>query len=149
MKQYDLQIKVLKILSLLIILTGIISILNSSLKTITGNVINEELNLGSSILGLILIIGGLVLFLASKKGGGGDGLVKIISSKRFEKSIKKQPKEDIERALEKLGTGLANEEFLKYENKWSIRVNKGARILYDRAPNEITLYEYIPSSEHR
>jgi Txe/YoeB family toxin of Txe-Axe toxin-antitoxin module len=149
MEQQSIQIKILRILSFLIILTGIISILNSSLKTIVGNVINEGSNLSGSILGLALIIGGLVLFLASKKGGGGDGLVKIISTKRFEKSIKRQPKDDIERALEKLGTGLANEEFLKYEDKWSIRVNKGARILYDRNPKEITLYEYVPSSEHR
>lgn len=148
MKQQDIQIKLLRILSFLIILTGIISILNSSLKTIIGNVIDGGSSLGGSILGLVLIIGGLVLFLASKKGGRGDGLVRIISTKRFEKSIKRQPKEDIERALNKLGTGLANEEFLKYEDKWSIRVNKGARILYDRTPNEITLYEYVPSSEH-
>jgi Txe/YoeB family toxin of Txe-Axe toxin-antitoxin module len=142
-------IKISKILSLLIILIGIILILSSSIKTVTGNAISETINTGNSILGIIFILGGVFLFLASRKGGGGNGLVKIIRTERFEKSIKKQSKEDIERALKKLGTGLANEERLKYEDKWSIRVNKGARTLYDRTPDEITLYEYVPSSEHR
>jgi len=144
------MMKLPRILSFLLILIGFILIINSSLKTIVGNVVSESASIGSSISGLILIIFGIVLFLASQKGGGGnlEKKLKVISSKRFERSIRRQPKEEIDRALEKLGTGLANEEYLKYSDKWSIRVSKGGRILYDRTPTEIVLYEYSPPGEH-
>ncbi|MCK5625119.1 hypothetical protein KAI04_04735 [Candidatus Pacearchaeota archaeon] len=52
------------------ILIGFVFIINSSFKSITGNIIQEGIHLSGSILGFVFLIAGLVLFLASKKAGG-------------------------------------------------------------------------------
>jgi len=141
-----------RFLGVLFFWVGITFMLNS-FSGITGYSIVEEIaKPTSSIFGFVFIIVGLVLFLyqqgKEKAGGGLEKKINIIRTKKFEKSIKKKPIKEIENALKKLGTGLANEEYLKHEDKWSIRIDKGARILYDRNGDEIVLYEFVPSSKH-
>lgn len=62
--------KRLKKLGVTIILLGFVLIINSSLIKITGNVISESFNMGDSIFGLVLIIGGLALFLSQEGKSG-------------------------------------------------------------------------------
>ena len=62
--------KKIKKLGVLIFLLGTVIIINSSLFNLTGNIIGNANNFFDSILGLILIIGGLALFLSQKSGNG-------------------------------------------------------------------------------
>ena len=138
-----------KILSIFLIIISLILISNSVVINITGYIINENFTFGGSVLGFIFLIGGLALFLSSQKSEGGlEKEIKITKSKKFIKSIKNHPKEEIDRVLKKIGTGLADEKYLKYRNAWSLRVSKGARILYEKTPDEIILIAYEPSSKH-
>ena len=98
---------------------------------ITGFVILENFQ-GSLIIRLvsiILMIGGVVL-LASENGDG--GLEEKIRSVEFTKSTKRQDKNKIERAIDKIGSGKGNEHPLTGNGKgyWSISADKGARIIY-------------------
>ena len=56
----------LKTIRILILLNGLLLIASSSFLNITGNVISENINVGGSILGLIFLVGGLVLFLTEQ-----------------------------------------------------------------------------------
>ena len=58
----------LKLWGMFCTLIGFIFIINSSVKSITGNIINETTHVGGSIFGFTFIIGGIVLFLASQGG---------------------------------------------------------------------------------
>jgi len=131
----------------LLFLLGIVLILNSSLRTITGNVVNENFQIGNSIFGVIFIVLGIVLFLAEKRGKL-EEKVRIFTTKKFEKETKKHPKKEIDRAIKKIKEGLGKQEHLKYLEGYSIRTSKGARILYERKGNEVYLTGYNPSSKH-
>ena len=61
----------LKSWGILCTLIGFGFIINSSVISITGYVVSDGIKIGGSILGLVFIIGGLGLFLASQKAGGG------------------------------------------------------------------------------
>lgn len=118
--------------------------------SITGYAISEGVNIGSSILGLIFIIGGLVLFL-TQKAGGLEGKLDVIRTAGFDKMVKRVPKKVIDNALDKIGTGKGKEEYVKegkYKGYWSIRPTKGSRIYYllKGKTAEVTAYE--SSSEH-
>jgi len=141
-----------KLFSILITLIGFVFILNSSFRSITGNVVRESIHLGGSIFGLIFIIGGLVLFLANQKAGGLEGKLNIITTKGFDKMVKRVPKKEVENALDKIGTGKGKEEYIKegkYKGHWSIRTSKGARIYYLLEGSRANVTAYETSSEHR
>jgi len=57
-----------KRLSIFLISMGLILTANSFLINITGNVVSENIQVTSSILGLVFIIGGIGLFLSMKEG---------------------------------------------------------------------------------
>lgn len=58
----------LKKLGIFAIVFGLLLIVNSFVIKITGNVVNNNVQIGGSILGLAFVIGGLVLFLISEGG---------------------------------------------------------------------------------
>lgn len=51
----------------LFVVAGFLFIINSSLNTLIGNTISETANVSGSILGVLFIAEGLVLFIATKK----------------------------------------------------------------------------------
>ena len=66
----------------------------------------------------------------------------------FKKDIKKHPQKYIQNAIDKIGTGLGNEERLKHLKMWSIRTSKGGRILYEKEKDTATLVGYNPPGKH-
>lgn len=68
--------KSLKRIGIFSFLIGLFLIINHSLMSITGNVINETVQIGGSILGLIFIIAGAALFLV--EGGLEKTLAQIV-----------------------------------------------------------------------
>jgi Txe/YoeB family toxin of Txe-Axe toxin-antitoxin module len=143
--------KHLRFLSLAFFVLGVFFLLNSKID-ITGAVIGlPDISSGfSSILGIAFIIGGFLLFVGGRKGiREGSGLENMIKTKHFNKSVKGYEKRLIERAMSKIGTGLGNEEPLKgYENMWSIKATKGARLIFEKDGDIITLIDYLPSHEY-
>ncbi len=138
-----------KIIALLLMLNGAL-ISFSSFSGITGLIVFEEAGSAvDSILGIIMFIGGIVLFLYDLEERAG-GPPKIIKTKSFEKSLKNHKSElkRIENAIGKIGSGLANEEYLKHEKIWSIRTSHGGRIVYDKANGQVILQGYSPPSRH-
>jgi hypothetical protein len=96
-------------------------------------------------IGVALIIIGIVLTTLDSLSHP----TKIEFTRGFEKSLKGRNRKPVENALSKLRSGLANEKYLWFEKKYSIRVDKGTRILYERRPDgSIIVTDYIPSSEH-
>jgi len=69
-----------KWLGISLIILGLILILNSSLISITGNVIGGEIKAGGSILGFVILAGGLALLLARKEGGLENRASQILKS---------------------------------------------------------------------
>jgi len=139
--------KGLKSTGITVLIIGAFLILNSAL-TITGNVVstpNSSMS-GDSLFGFIFIVGGLVIFMARDQGL--EGKLEIIKTEAFEKAIKKHNLKPIQRAIEKIGTGLGKEEHLKYLKGKSIRTSRDGRILYERVGNVVTLNNYLPPSKH-
>lgn len=62
-----INLRMLRILSFVLVLAGVLFILNSSLNTLVGNLINGTALFTGSILGALFIIEGLALFLAVRK----------------------------------------------------------------------------------
>jgi hypothetical protein len=56
-------------LGLLMMIAGVLLIANFSVSKITGNVIGENVAVGTSSLGFILLIAGIALFIVSNEGG--------------------------------------------------------------------------------
>ena len=142
--------KHLRFLSLAFFVLGVFFLLNSKID-ITGAVIGlPDISSGfSSILGIALIVGGVLLFVGGRKGiREGSGLENMIKTRRFNKSVEGY-EEAVERAMSKIGTGLGNEHLLKgYKNMWSIKATKGARLIFKKDGNIITLIDYLPSHEY-
>jgi hypothetical protein len=83
-------------------------------------------------------------------GETSDGGYRIIRTKRFMRDIRRHDPDIIQRAIEKIGTGLANEERLKGRDDWSIRTTQAGRIIFDRDEGTKTakLKRYTPSHEY-
>jgi len=134
-----------------LIILGIVVMFLKPITGVTGMAVASEAfsivqDVWFWLFGLGMIILGIILQGGREQEGD---LPRIIRSDRFERSIKRQPKDIIEKAIQKIGTGLANEEWLKHMHKYSIRASKGARILYDkRADGTVVLEEYLPAGEH-
>ncbi len=126
-----------------------------SLKGITGWTIGSGNSFGIvSIIGLGLMIGGIVLFMARKSLEGklptktNRGL-RVRWANKFLKGIRSRG--DVRRIAEtikKIGEGGPKEEFLSHEDHYSRRVDKGSRVHYTYKNNEVHLLFYEPSSEH-
>ncbi|MBU2562184.1 MAG: hypothetical protein KKF68_00810 [Nanoarchaeota archaeon] len=138
-----------KILGIILIVSGIALILNS-FSGITGFFIVEDINKDfGSFLGLILLLQGIFLYLVGAREAEKEkGLVEIVKTRKFKKAIKGAPKKLIDLAIAKIGTGLANEERLKYvKGRKSIRTSKGGRIIYRQQKGTIVLEDYF--SDHQ
>lgn len=144
---------------LIFLVFGLILTLIPSLNKITGKAVVIDgdgfFAIGSSFIGLILIIAGIVTYLNESRledklklvSGKGE---EIFTSDRFEKSIRKHDKTAIYRALKKIGTGLGHEHHLEgYKNKYSISVTKGARVVFDREGGKIVLDRYLSDHDYK
>jgi len=127
----------------LIILSIFFFILN--IKS-TGAVTGISAFISSNFLAIILLVFGIALFLFGLEKKSLD----IVITSSFQNSIKKHKSElkRIEDAIDKIGTGLGNEEFLKHEKVWSIRTSHGGRVTYDRTSDKAILQKYLPPSKH-
>jgi len=97
----------LKTIRILLLLVGLVLIANFSLVSITGNVINGNIQVGGSILGFIFVIGGIALFLKGEE----SKLVSLVKEDpillKIAKSIegKQDIQKDINHLLRELGKG--------------------------------------------
>lgn len=144
----------LVIISSILVVIGFI-ILFSSLS-ITGNIIsNKTGERTGSILGLVFIVSGIVLFmtrrtesiLVNKTKGG----LAVFKTDRFLKTSSKYDPKKINRAILKIGTGLGKEERLvTSKNDFSIRDDEGARVVfgYQRGGESVLLKDYLPKHEY-
>ncbi len=139
---------------ILLLLLGFVLIVNATAVSITGNVIFSEgqAKIGS-ILGMVFVALGLTIFLVENEGGLERRVEpEIIRSKTFRKSLKKHKSEldAINRAVEKIGTGLGKEHPLKgYKSKYSIKASKGGRIVFDKYKGDIILDRYISDHDYK
>jgi hypothetical protein len=125
------------------LIMGFILILNS-LSGITGFVVSENIEkTPSSVFGLVFLISGLALLLIERQEKEGL-LASMVKTRKFEKATRKHNPKEIRKALAKIGTGLAGEEYLRHEKVWSVRTSKGGRITYERDGKEIKLLDYFP-----
>ena len=82
-----------------------------------------------------------ILSLEGKKVKSIDDVVDSNGSKpqfanKFLRSIKGHPMKNVVEAIEKIGSGKGNEEFLKHEKRWTVRSGESSyRIFYDRNPD--------------
>lgn len=83
----------MKNLGLFFVFVGILLMLVSTSFTITGNAVKEGINLGSSFIGFVFLVGGLALFLASKEGNLAKKVLEsgavITNSKKLKKIARK------------------------------------------------------------
>lgn len=141
-----MKAKVMKNLGIFFFLIGVVLILNS-LSGITGFIIAERVGTSvSGILGLVFLVVGVLLFVSGLEKKVKP--IKIIRTKQFQKAIKRHPQGPIEAAIKKIGTGLANEENLKYAKGNSIRTTKGGRVFYIPKGKTIELIGYTPDHKY-
>jgi|SRR3989344_5363328 len=129
---------------------GIFLILDSFFE-ITGHVVSKQAGIPTtSFFGIILVLSGLVLFFLELRyqqtSTEAQGLEKVIRTKRFERSIRRHDLKKIDRAIEKLGTGLGNEHPLVGEGKglYAMSVSKGGRIVFEKRDGQYILQYYDP-----
>lgn len=73
----------------------------------------------------------------------------VVRTDQFERATRGHDEGAIERAINKIGTGLGKEEKLKHLPGHSIRVSKGGRIIYDKKKDgTIELRDYLPSHNY-
>lgn len=134
-------------IGIFLILIGI-SLIIGFFSGITGYVVKEPAGkFVGSILGVVFIFIGFIL-ISFKEEGRLER--EVIKTRSFEKSLKKH-KSEIDRinsAIDKIGTGLGHEEYLKYRNDRSIHTSKGGRIVYNQEGGKIILKEYLPPPKH-
>ncbi|VVB78558.1 Uncharacterised protein [uncultured archaeon] len=140
--------RVLRILGTVIIAIGFFLIIIQPFSKVTGAVIDISTTLSriNLIVSLSLIaIGFLILRFARE---GNIGLV-IEETPEFKKQTKKVDRKLLQNAIDKIGTGLAHEEHLKYAGDYTVRLNKGSRVHYEIAyDGRVILTRYEPSSKH-
>ncbi len=150
-----MKLHTFKILGIILFLVGCIFILNS-FSGITGFVVAESVGKGvSGILGLVLVIGGVLVFvegrekIEERKNKEGK-LIKISRSREFKSNTRRVPKKMIEGTIDKIGTGLADVHNLKkdYSGCKSINVTKSGRIVYEQSGDIIILKDYLPSHNY-
>ena len=160
----------IRIISIVLIIVGIAILLNWN--SITGNIISEKIGLETNsilrmVIGLGLIIGGSLVFLAREREGAlvqklqenrgnlpekTDSEKEVFLTNKFKKRIKKEDRKAIRNAVKKIGTGLGKEEQLVYhgENLYSIRSTKGGRILFEYEANrsKVNLMDYVSDHDY-
>ncbi len=136
----------MKFFGLSLTLLGILILLLQPISHLTGAFINFSFLVDEFyfIVGLILIIIGFFILTLDSL----TDTITLESTKKFEKDIKGRDRRAIQRAIDKIKSGLADEKYRWLDKSYSIRVDKGARIHYQKMNNRIILTDYIPSSEH-
>jgi len=73
----------------------------------------------------------------------------IIRTKKFNRAVKKHDPDLIQRAIDKIGTGLGKEEPLTGREDWSIRTTGGGRIIFDKDEGKKTVKLKNYTSSHK
>jgi len=138
-------------LGIVFVILGVVSLL-SSFGSITGYVtLNEFREQASSIVGVLLIIGGIVLIMVGRGEEDLEGKVKIIKTRRFEKAIRRHDLAAINRAIARIGTGLGKEEKLVGREDYSIRAGEGKRVIFEYNDDHkiATLTDYTSTHNYK
>lgn len=123
----------------------------STTTTITGGVLGNQINQTTfRLTGFFMFISGFVLLLISRANTSTiereiDTDVEI--SPRFLKNARNHLEaSDVQTIVRKIRKGLGKPKYLKEADCLSIRVDKGARVLYQLDGETIQLINYQPSS---
>ena len=127
-----------------LILAGML--ISFSRLALTGAAIGVARSSVISAIGATIVFVGIILILTEERVGELER--KIIRTAHFDKSIKKYDSKPIEHAIKNIGTGRGHEEYIKQENAYSIRASKGARVMFQKDNDKITLERYLPPSKH-
>jgi len=144
----------LVIISTILVMIGLILLVSS--LSITGNVISERIGKTTgSILGLMFVIGGFILFMArraeSELVNKTEGGLTVIKTDRFLKVVRRHDPKIINRAILKIGSGKGGEErVVTAKEDFSIKGGKGARVIfsYPRGGESVLLKDYLPQHEY-
>lgn len=146
------MIKYLRYVSILSFTLSFVFLINS-FQGITGYSVLERVDIGqSSYFVFLFFIAGLILFYVSgneresirnKEGK----IISIVKTHAFAKAAKKHDPKPIYAALEKIGTGLGNEEKLR-SGGYSIKTSKGGRVVYNRKGEDYELIDFTPDHKY-
>ena len=76
-------------------------------------------------------------------------LLTVIRTKRFEKAIRGHNPQEIQRALDKIGTSLGHEKKLSHLPGYSIKTSKGGRIMYEKDSGDVVrVTDYTPDHHY-
>jgi len=143
--------RIYRALGTILIIWGVVSLL-SSFGSITGYVtLGEFREQASSIIGVLLVIGGIVLIMVGVGEEDLEGKVRIIKTRRFEKAIRGHNIKAINRAITRIGTGLGKEEKLVGREDYSIRAGEGKRVIFEyNGDHKIaTLTDYTSTHDYK
>ena len=141
-----------KILGAIFLIFGVVFLLNSR---ITGFVIVEEIsgNFGF-VLSLIFFVVGVLLLIIGERESEGKLEKEVLETEHFKRAVRKHDLNAIRRAIEKIGTGLGNEEKLKLSGRglYSIRASRGGRVIFEKdyakGKEIVRLVDYLPAHEY-
>jgi hypothetical protein len=121
-------------------------------SNITGfAVVNDTWKVGCSLLGLLCVVGGVVLFISSGRGEIQESnLVELIETSRFKRAAKKHLSQ-ARKAAQKIGTGTGKEEKLKDGRGYAIRAQGGDRVIFDYSKDrtKAELLDYVMGHKYR
>lgn len=142
----------MKIIGALFAIVGVFLLTIQPFAPITGAIIDlsTSVSIMNFIAGLLIIIIGIILYSTATVEERVSP--NILLTDRFRKESKRADQRIIQRALSKIGTGLADEKHMhRYAGGgYQIRTDKGGRIHYQRsADGTIIVTDYEPSSKHR
>ena len=133
------------------LLMGFVFLLNYT-SNVTGYAVFSGSDLKQSgYVALWFIASWLVIFLmAGEQRQSEDGrIVRLVRTSRFDRAVKGHDMKRIQKAIDKIGTGLGKEEKLAKTGDYSVRESGGGRVIfsYDDTRTVVTLKNYTP--EHR
>ncbi|MEK6860078.1 MAG: hypothetical protein AABX54_04665 [Nanoarchaeota archaeon] len=140
--------KAFKVLGGILIALGVFSLIIQPFSPITGAVIDVSTTISkiNFIASLSLIAIGFIIL---RFGREEDVSQRVIETPEFKRQTRGVNPKLLKNAIGKIGTGLAHEEYLKYQGDCTVRIDKGSRLHYQRAPDgRIILTRYEPSSKH-
>src|SRR3989339_1394469 len=127
-----MQKRIIKTTGIFLAITGAFLLIIQPFAPITGAIIDlsTSVSIINFIVGLLMIIIGIILY--STATVEERVAPSLLFSDRFKKSTRRVDKKIIERALAKIGTGLADEKHMhQYAGGgYQIRTDKGGRIHY-------------------
>ncbi len=138
--------------AILLVCFGAVLMLSTNMS-ITGGFLGTQINQTTfRLTGFFMFISGFVLMLMSRTNT--STIEKVVDtnveiSSKFLKNAKRHlNSDDVQEIIRKIRQGLGKPKHLKEADCLALRVDKGARVLYELDGETITLLNYQPSSNH-